>query len=319
MASEFKHISVLLDECIEGLNIKEDGIYVDGTLGGGGHSYEIAKRLRTGHLYGIDQDGDAIVAASKRLEEFIARDNVTVIRDNYSNVKEALNEKGISKVDGILLDLGVSSYQLDTENRGFSYMADAPLDMRMDQRSERSAKDIVNSYEESELYRLIRDYGEEPFAKNIAKHIVASRKERPIETTTQLNEVIKAAIPMKVQKTMGHPSKRVYQALRIEVNAELAVLKSALNDMVSMLNPGGRLCIITFQSLEERIVKAAYKEWDNPCTCPSNFPVCVCGKKPLGKILNKKAILPSKEEVDRNKRSHSAKLRIFERNEENQG
>lgn len=313
MASEFKHISVLLNETIEGLNIKENGIYADGTLGGGGHSYHIAEKLTTGHLYGIDQDGDAIAAASKRLSPFIEKDRVTILRDNYCNMKPALAEIGVDALDGIMLDLGVSSYQLDTENRGFSYMADAPLDMRMDQRGELSAKDVVNAYDESDLYRIFRDYGEEPFAKNIAKHIVKNRAEKTIETTSQLNEIIRAAIPMKVQKTMGHPSKRVYQAIRIEVNAELAVLKNTLEDMCDLLKPGGRLCIITFHSLEEKIVKSAFKEWENPCICPPSFPICTCGRKPKGRIINKKPILPSKEELEENSRSHSAKLRIFEK------
>lgn len=313
MDLEFKHISVLLNETIDGLNIKPDGIYVDGTLGGGGHSEQILKRLNKGHLYGIDQDGDAISATSKRLESYIENNKLTIIRDNYCNMKLALLNEGVEKVDGIMLDLGVSSYQLDTENRGFSYMTDAPLDMRMDQRSTMSAKEIVNSYAESDLYRIIRDYGEDPFAKNIAKHIVMKRREGVIETTGQLNEAIRAAIPMKIQKTLGHPSKRTYQALRIEVNSELNVLKNTLNDMVELLNPGGRLCIITFHSLEEKIVKAAYKEWENPCICPPSFPICTCGRVSKGRIVNKKPILPSEEELSNNSRSHSAKLRIFEK------
>ena len=310
---EFKHISVLLNETVDGLNIKPDGIYVDGTLGGGGHSKQILNRITTGHLYGIDQDADAIAFASKRLENNLSNGTLTIIRDNYCNMKQALSSEGVSKVDGIMLDLGVSSYQLDTENRGFSYMTDAPLDMRMDQRSTMSAKEVVNGYDESDLYRIIRDYGEDPFAKNIAKHIVQMRKEKAIETTGQLNEAIRAAIPMKIQKTLGHPSKRTYQAIRIEVNSELNVLKNTLDDMVELLNPGGRLCIITFHSLEEKIVKAAYREWENPCICPPSFPVCTCNRKPKGKIINKKPILPSAEELEENSRSHSAKLRIFEK------
>lgn len=314
LALEFKHISVLLEETIEGLNIKPDGIYVDGTLGGGGHSSEILRKLTgSGHLYSIDQDGDAIAAASKRLSEYIDNNKLTVIRDNYCNMKRALAEYQVSKVDGIMLDLGVSSYQLDTENRGFSYMADAPLDMRMDQRSSLSAYEVVNGYDESDLFRIIKDYSEDPFAKNIAKHIVKRRQEAAIKTTGELNEAIRAAIPMKIQKTLGHPSKRTYQAIRIEVNSELNVLKDTLDDMLDMLNPGGRLCIITFHSLEEKIVKSRYKEWENPCTCPSSFPVCVCGKTPKGKIINKKPILPTEAELDNNSRSHSAKLRIFEK------
>lgn len=314
MASEFKHISVLLNETIEGLKIKENGIYADGTLGGGGHSYHIASRLTNGHLYGIDQDADAINAATKRLNEFIEKGTVTILRDNYCNMKPRLAEEGVCSLDGIMLDLGVSSYQLDTENRGFSYMADAPLDMRMDQRGELSAADVVNAYDESDLYRIFKDYGEEPFAKNIAKHIVKNRVNGRIETTSQLNEIIRAAIPMKVQKTMGHPSKRIYQAIRIEVNSELAVLKNTLSDMCDLLKPGGRLCIITFHSLEEKIVKSTFREWENPCICPPNFPVCTCGRKSKGRIINKKPILPSNEELEQNSRSHSAKLRIFEKN-----
>ncbi len=309
---EFKHKSVLLEETIESLKIKEDGIYLDGTLGGGGHAYEVCKRLGDkGRFIGIDQDADAIKAAGKRLEEF--GDKVTIIRNNYCNARAALEEIGITKVDGIVLDLGVSSYQLDTVERGFTYKYDTALDMRMDQRQSLTARDIVNEYSEQDLYRIIRDYGEDQFAKNIAKHIVAARANKPIETTFELNELIKAAIPAKIRATGGHPSKRTFQAIRIECNHELEVLRESLDDMIDMLNPGGRLCIITFHSLEDRIVKTIYREKENPCTCPPEFPVCVCGKVPYGKATPRKAILPSKEELEENSRSKSAKLRVFER------
>lgn len=309
---EFKHKSVLLEETIEGLNIKPDGIYLDGTLGGGGHAYEVCKRLgEKGRFIGIDQDADAIKAASKRLEEF--SDKVTIIRNNYCNARQALAEIGVEKVDGIVLDLGVSSYQLDTVERGFTYNYDTALDMRMDQRQSLTARDIVNDYSEKDLYRIIKDYGEDQFAKNIAKHIVQARQQKPIETTFELNELIKAAIPAKMRATGGHPSKRTFQAIRIECNHELEVLKNSLDDMIEMLNPGGRLCIITFHSLEDRIVKTIYREKENPCTCPPEFPMCVCGKKPLGKATPRKPILPSAEELEVNSRSKSAKLRVFER------
>lgn len=310
---EFKHYSVLLDETIEQLNIRPDGIYVDGTLGGAGHSYQICKRLSDkGRLIGIDQDADAIKAAGERLSEF--KDRVTIVRSNYSNMKSVVNELGIDKVDGIVLDLGVSSFQLDTPERGFTYRSeDAPLDMRMDDRSAVTAKDIVNGYTEADLYRIIRDYGEDKFAKNIAKHIVAARKESVIETTGQLNDIIKASIPQKVRATGGHPSKRTYQAIRIELNHELDVLKDNLDDMIDLLNPGGRICIITFHSLEDRIVKSNFRKNENPCTCPSNFPVCVCGKKSKGRVITKKPILPSEKELGENSRSKSAKLRVFEK------
>lgn len=308
---EFKHISVLLQETIDMLNIRGDGIYVDGTLGGGGHSYEICKRLESGgRLIGIDQDEAAIQAASLRLENF--KDKVTIIRSNYVNMKKVLEEQGILKVDGIMLDLGVSSHQLDTTARGFSYKEDAPLDMRMDTRMDISAKDIVNGYSEFDLYRIIRDYGEDKFAKNIAKHIVRIREEQPIETTGQLTEAIKAAIPAKLRMN-GHPGKKTFQAIRIELNKELEVLSSALEDMINLLNDNGRLCIITFHSLEDRIVKSFFRNKENPCTCPPSFPVCVCGNKSLGKVMTRKALLPSEEEILNNKRSKSAKLRVFER------
>lgn len=309
---EFKHKSVLLYETVDQLNIKPDGIYVDGTLGGGGHSYEIASRLSDkGRLIGIDQDEDAIKAASERLKPFM--DRVTIVRNNYCNMDKMLDELSIDKVDGIMLDLGVSSYQLDTAERGFTYNVDAKLDMRMDQRQEVTARDIVNDYSEYDLYRIIRDYGEDRFAKNIAKHIVAARQKKPIETTFELNEIIKAAIPMKVRATGGHPSKRTYQAIRIELNRELEVLENSIDMMIDRLNKGGRLCIITFHSLEDRIVKVRYKNNENPCTCPPSFPTCVCGKKSKGKVITRKPIIPSEEELEENSRSKSSKLRVFER------
>lgn len=310
---EFNHYSVLLNETIENLNIKPDGIYVDGTLGGGGHAYQVASRLsEKGRLIGIDQDADAIAAAGERLKEF--GDKITIIRSNYANMKEELHRIGVEKVDGIMLDLGVSSFQLDTPERGFTYRDEnAPLDMRMDDRQSLTAKDIVNGYSEMELYRIIRDYGEDKFAKNIAKHIVQERAKKPIETTGELTEIIRASIPMKVQVTGGHPAKRTFQAIRIELNKELEVLQNNLDDMIDLLNPGGRICIITFHSLEDRIVKTNFKRNENPCTCPSDFPVCVCGKKSKGKVVTRKPILPSEEELEVNSRSKSAKLRVFER------
>ncbi len=312
--AEFKHKSVLLYETIEGLAIKPDGIYVDGTLGGGGHSYQICRNLSDkGRLIGIDQDDAAIEAATKRLAEFA--DRVTIVRSNYCNMESVLHQLGIEKVDGIILDLGVSSYQLDTVERGFSYKYDTDLDMRMDRRQTLTAKQIVNLYSEKELFRIFRDYGEEQFAQNIAKHIVKNRQEKEIQTTYELNEIIKAAIPAKM-RTNGHPSKKVFQAIRIECNKELDVLRDTMDTMVSLLNPQGRLSIITFHSLEDRIVKSAYRKYENPCTCPSEFPVCVCGKKPLGKAVSRKPILPSKEELEENSRSKSAKLRVFEKTSE---
>ena len=308
----FEHKSVLLMETVDSLNVKPDGIYVDGTLGGGGHAYEVSRRLgEKGRLIGIDQDADAIAAATERLLPF--KDKVTIVRSNYKNIREVLFNLGIEKVDGIYLDLGVSSYQLDTADRGFSYREDAPLDMRMDQRQEMTAKDLVNTYSEMELFRIIRDYGEDRFAKNIAKHIVAARKEKPIETTFELNEIIKASIPAKVRATGGHPSKRTYQAIRIELNRELDVLENSIDMMIDRLNPQGRLCIITFHSLEDRIVKARFRNNENPCTCPPDFPVCVCGKKSKGKVITRKPIVPGDEELNENQRSKSSKLRVFER------
>lgn len=308
----FEHKSVLLDETIEGLNINPAGIYMDGTLGGGGHAYEVVKRLnKEGRFIGIDQDVAAIEAAGKRLLEF--GDQVTIIRDNYSNAKRALESVSISKVDGIVLDLGVSSYQLDTVERGFSYKYDTNLDMRMDQRQTLSAKEIVNEYPEMELFRIIRDYGEDQFAKNIAKHIARARAEKPIETTGELTEIIKAAIPAKMRVTGGHPSKKTFQAIRIECNRELDVLKESLDMMIDLLNPGGRLCIITFHSLEDRLVKSAFRKNENPCTCPPEFPICVCNNKSKGRVVTRKPVLPSQEELEQNKRSKSAKLRVFEK------
>lgn len=307
---EFEHTSVLLEETIENLQIKPDGIYVDGTLGGGGHSSRIVSALGgRGRLIGIDQDEAAIEAAGQRLLPY--QDRVTLIRDNYCNVRQALRQLAIEKVDGILLDLGVSSFQLDHSERGFSYRYDTPLDMRMDLRQTQTAKDIVNQYTERELYRVIRDYGEEQFAKNIAKHIVRERERAPIETTGELNEIIKAAIPAKMRATGGHPSKRTFQAIRIECNRELEVLKDSMDDLIDLLNQGGRLCIITFHSLEDRIVKMAFRRNENPCVCPPDFPVCVCGQASKGRVITRKPILPSAEELTINKRAKSAKLRVF--------
>ncbi len=309
---EFKHKSVLLNETIDNLNIKPDGIYVDGTLGGGGHSYEICKRLSPeGRLIGIDQDEDAIKAASERLSEF--KDRVTIVRSNYCEIAQVLKDLGIEGVDGIILDLGVSSFQLDTTSRGFTYREDAPLDMRMDQRQETTAATIVNTYSEFDLYRIIRDYGEDKFAKNIAKHIVMAREEQPIETTGQLIEIIKAAIPMKVRAVGGHPAKKTFQAIRIELNKELEVLNDSVETMIDLLNDKGRICIITFHSLEDRIVKTKFKNCEDTCTCPPSFPVCVCGNKPKGKVITRKPIIPTEEEIVANKRSKSSKLRVFER------
>lgn len=309
---EFAHYSVMLHETIEALAVKSDGTYLDGTLGGGGHALEVCKKLGTGHFYGVDQDEDAIAAASERLSAF--SDKTTILRSNYESALDRLKELGVTGVDGIVLDLGVSSYQLDTEERGFSYRYDAPLDMRMDRRQSLTARDIVNNYSETELFHVIRDYGEDGFAKNIAKHIVQYRAEKPIETTFELNEIIKGAIPAKM-RVNGHPSKQTFQALRIECNRELEVLKASLDTMIDFLNPGGRLCIITFHSLEDRIVKTAFRRNENPCTCPPEFPVCVCGRVSKGRVITRKPILPSAAELEENSRSKSAKLRVFERAE----
>lgn len=309
---EFKHYSVLLEETVGQLHVKPDGIYVDGTLGGGGHAFQVCSRLATGHFYGIDQDDAAIAAAKERLAPF--GDKVTILRDNYCNMKCVLARKGVEQVDGIVLDLGVSSYQLDESERGFSYRFDAALDMRMDRRQTFTARDIVNGYSEGELYRVIRDYGEERFAANIAKHIVRARQDKPVETTFELNDIIKTAIPAKMRQN-GHPSKQTFQAIRIECNRELEVLKDSLDELIGLLAPGGRICVITFHSLEDRIVKTVFKRNETPCTCPPSFPVCVCGQKSRGSVVTKKPILPGARELEKNSRSKSAKLRVFCRKE----
>lgn len=309
---EFAHTSVLLEEVLEGLCIKENGVYVDGTLGGGGHSYEIASRLKAGgRLIGIDQDGAAVDAASKRLRPF--GDTVTIVRDNYKNISSVLDDLHINKADGILLDLGVSSYQLDEAERGFAYRTDAPLDMRMDQRQTKTAADIVNQYSEGELFRMIRDYGEERYAGSIARNIIRERQKERIETTGRLSDIIKSSIPMKARRTGGHPAKRTFQAIRIELNDELTILNESLDQMIELLNDGGRLCVITFHSLEDRIVKNAFRSNEHPCICPPDFPVCVCGRISKGKVITRKPITADDEERERNPRSESAKLRIFER------
>ena len=310
---EFKHISIMLDQVIEGLNIQPNGIYVDGTVGGAGPSSEICKHLDGGRLIGIDQDRDAIAAAKKRLEPFPF---VTIVKSNYVNMDTILNDLDVPEVNGILLDLGVSSYQFDNGERGFSYRVDAPLDMRMDQDNPMTAKDVVNTYTEQDLYRIIRDYGEDPFANRIARRIVQEREKKAIETTFELNEIIKEAIPAAARRKGGHPSKKTYQALRIEINHELSVLENSIDGMIDRLADGGRLCIITFHSLEDRIVKAAFRKAENPCICPPEFPVCVCGNKSKGKVITRKPIEASPEELEYNPRSSSAKLRIFERKKE---
>ena len=309
----FEHKSVLLYETIDSLNVKPDGIYVDGTLGGGGHALEVCRRLgEYGRLIGIDQDADAIAAASERLRDY--EDRVTIVRSNYEEIQSVLKDFGIEKADGIYLDLGVSSYQLDRPERGFTYREeDAPLDMRMDQRNTRTAADIVNTYSEFDLYRIIRDYGEDKFAKNIAKHIVRARETKRIETTGELTEIIKEAVPAKVRAVGGHPSKKTFQAIRIELNQELEVLNNSIDTMIDLLNPGGRLAVITFHSLEDRIVKIRFRNNENPCTCPPDFPVCVCGKVSKGRVITRKPVVPSEEEINGNKRSKSSKLRVFER------
>lgn len=308
---EFKHVSVMLEETVDGLNVKEGGIYVDCTLGGGGHSFEILTRLNnTGRLIGIDQDKEALAAAGERLKNF---SNVTYVHSNFERVKEIINEYSPEGVDGIMADLGVSSYQFDNPERGFSYRFDAPLDMRMDKDNTLTAYEIVNGYSENEIFRIIRDYGEDKFAKNIAKHICQRRAEKAIETTFELNEIIKAAIPAKFREKGGHPSKKTFQALRIECNRELEVLENTLDDMIDCLKPGGRLSIITFHSLEDRAVKNNFRNNENPCTCPPNFPVCVCGKKSKGTVITRKPIVATEEELEVNSRSQSAKLRVFEK------
>lgn len=307
---EFNHYSVMAEETINSLNVRKNGIYVDGTLGGAGHARRVLELLKgTGRFIGIDQDKDAIEAATERLKPF---KNAKVVRDNYENMPKVLKDLGIDKVSGILLDLGVSSYQLDTAERGFSYHAEAPLDMRMDDRNETTAHDIVNGYTEEELFRIIRDYGEDRFAKQIARNIVKARETKPIETTTELAEIVKQAVPAKFREN-GHPAKQTFQAIRIELNRELTVLSESLDNMIDLLEPGGRLSIITFHSLEDRIVKTAFKKAENPCTCPPSFPVCVCGKKPLGHVIANKPITASEKELSENLRSRSAKLRVFEK------
>lgn len=307
---EFKHLSVLLEETIDALNVKEDGIYVDCTLGGGGHSYEILKRLSPkGRLIGIDQDTAALKAAGERLKQF---NNVTYVHNNFYNIDEILQELNIEKVDGIMMDLGVSSYQLDEAERGFSYMKDAPLDMRMNRDSSISAYDIVNFYSEEQIFKIIKEYGEDNFAKRIAKFIVQRREKETIKTTLELVDIIRQAIPARFQKD-GHPAKRTFQAIRIEVNRELQILDKAVEDSVNRLNKGGRIAIITFHSLEDRKIKVKFKQLENPCTCPPDFPMCVCGKKSLVKLISKKPIEPSIEEAENNSRSKSAKLRVAER------
>lgn len=308
----FEHISILLDACIEGLDIKPDGIYVDGTLGGAGHSYHILEQLNEdGRLIGIDQDENAIEASTKRLEQF--GEKAIIVRNNYVEIEHVLSTLDIKKVDGILLDLGVSSHQLDEGSRGFSYMQDAPLDMRMDQRQKTTAKDIVNTYEHGALAKMIKDYGEERYAGKIASAIVRERMIKPIETTQELVDIIRQAIPKKNQMTGGHPAKRTFQAIRIELNQELTVLKESVGKMIDLLADDGRLCIITFHSLEDRIVKHMFKEAEDPCTCPPDFPMCVCGKVSKGKVITRKPILPSEAEIALNSRAKSAKLRIFKR------
>ena len=312
---DFRHTSVLLEETVDALQVRPDGIYVDGTLGGGGHSSVIAGKLSDkGKLIGIDQDAAAIEAAGKRLGEY--GDRVMIIRSNYADMKTRLMQSGITSVDGILLDLGVSSYQLDDAERGFTYREeDAPLDMRMDQRQECTAREVVNSYSMEDLTRIIREFGEEKFAGKIARLIVSEREKNPIETTGQLTRIVKEAIPARARATGRHPARRTFQAIRIEVNGELRVLRESLDDMIDLLNPGGRICIITFHSLEDRIVKDAFRRAENPCICPPEFPVCVCGRKPKGRVITRKPIIPSEEEMERNPRSKSAKLRVFEKKE----
>ena len=309
----FSHVPVLLHETIEALNIKSDGIYLDGTLGGGGHSFEIVKRLgECGRLIGIDRDDEAIRAAGERLKDFSGK--VTIIRENYGSVKRIAKELSIKAFDGILLDLGVSSRQLDESERGFSYSDDnSPLDMRMDRREEKTAETILNSYSEGELERIIRLYGEEKFSRQIAANIVKEREKERLKYSGQLNDIIRRSIPEKFRRTGGNPSKRTFQALRIEVNDELSVLSDSIDDMIELLSDRGRLCIITFHSLEDRIVKEAFKRNEDPCICPPDFPVCVCGRRSKGKVLTKKAVLPGQEELATNKRAKSSRLRVFER------
>ncbi|AEY65706.1 16S rRNA (cytosine(1402)-N(4))-methyltransferase RsmH [Clostridium sp. BNL1100] len=311
---EFKHKSVLLDECIENLNINQEGIYVDGTIGGAGHSSEIYKRLgEKGCLIGLDQDSFAVETSVKRLGEIESQADFNVVNTNFKNIRNACSELGISEVDGILLDLGVSSHQLDEASRGFSYQHDAPLDMRMDRKSELSAYDVVNKYSEQDIYRIIRDYGEEKWASRIAKFIVEARQSKPIETTYELVDTIKRAVPSSARRDGPHPAKRTFQAIRIEVNNELGILNKTIEDCVDLLKSGGRLCIITFHSLEDRIVKLQFNKMVNPCTCPTSFPVCVCGKKPRAVLVNKKPIVSDIRELEENPRARSAKLRVLQK------
>ena len=327
-SDSFGHIPILLDTVIDNLRIDPEGLYVDGTLGGAGHSSEIVRRLKGGHLIGIDRDADAIEAAADRLRRMAgeasvrvlpaagyaggADTKVTIVKANYGSMADILSALGIDRADGILLDLGVSSHQLDDPQRGFSYMHDAPLDMRMDRDEELTAADIVNGYSQQELSRIIREYGEDNFAQNIAKHIAAARAKAPIETTAQLAQIVSEAIPMKIRKTGGHPAKRTFQAIRIELNRELTVLEDTLAGMIDLLAPGGRMCVITFHSLEDRIVKNVMRKAENPCTCPPGFPVCRCGAVSRGRVITRKPIIPPEEEMESNPRSKSAKLRVFE-------
>lgn len=309
---EFNHVSVLLHEAVDELQVKPSGIYVDGTLGGGGHSYEICKRLDSdGRLIGIDQDAEALEAAKKRLGEF--KDRITLVKSNYERTGEVLKEQRIEKVDGIILDLGVSSYQLDNAERGFSYREDAPLDMRMDREQTMSAKEIVNGYSQEELFRVIREYGEERYAGSIARNICRQREKKVIETTFELVDIIRTSMPAKAKNGKGHPAKRTFQAIRMECNRELDVLREALENMVDLLNDGGRLAIITFHSLEDRLVKTSFRRYENPCVCPPDFPICVCGRKSKGKVITRKPRIPSAEETEKNTRAKSAKLRVFEK------
>jgi len=312
---EFRHRPVLLSESIEALCIRPDGIYVDGTVGGGGHSYEICRRLSNeGRLIGLDRDGAAIEAASARLAEFGSK--ATIVRCNFADMKEELSKLGISSVDGVILDLGVSSYQLDDADRGFTYREDVPLDMRMDRRQSFSAYNVVNEYSREDLQRVIRDYGEDKFAANIARHIVRARADHNIETTGELIQIIKAAVPARVRAEGGHPAKRTFQAIRIEVNNELGILQQSLEDILDLLSDGGRVCVITFHSLEDRIVKNTFRTAQDPCICPKEFPVCVCGRKSKGRVVTRRPIVPSEEEREENPRSKSAKLRVFEKRSE---